>query len=436
MQANTPRIFQAFAAFWAVAGLLVGGASTAQAMLDDTEKEELAKVFAEYNKTKTVGDLLTKLSGRADVETLAFLRDKTRNSRDQKLPKLSVHNASRVSFKTDAGKIKIDFISVRTQLLSINGHEVEFLTNDTPIERWTKISQALKGDFAFSRTPRLNPFWSIFEPSAHAKGKDLPADRLEAVTQNLNAIAMFTYWAVFEVNAVIHNCKSKAVSLNNNLDRIFERFFSADPLAAMDQAKQAAGAGGLAPQGAPKPKAKPVGPEKCSEADWNDLSAEDVNTLTTAGGKINQSQFKSGKEQVPLDDFNGQQINELSRGDMLNKTVRWKLQQIREALKALQNSPAEKDCAGEAKEKIAKFLRASRERTKSRSLRCYMDKIARDTEGGGSSAPVDSGADGVAAPDGKAGKGPGAGAGGKGGLGFGGGTGGAGGNGGNGGSVR
>jgi hypothetical protein len=117
--------------------------SQALAILADEESSALERTFKTYQRANSTFDLLERLKSSLDLDTFLFLSKKARITKNLSLPKLTVHKNSRISFNYKSRRFKVDFISLRSELIVVNGTEVEFMFNDSNEVRFQKLYNAL-----------------------------------------------------------------------------------------------------------------------------------------------------------------------------------------------------------------------------------------------------------------------------------------------------
>lgn len=352
-------------------------------MLEDSEKKALAEVFQTYKQSQTVGEFVKNNRGYLDPDSYAFLMKQTKEAAGQKLPKMTVQNDARVSFKIDGTAYKLEFVSVRTQLLAINGREVEFLPNDSPETRYEKVMAVLQTNHA-----SIRPLWLLLEPWAAAAGGNVDPKRIRTIKTNFNSLASIVQTMLSvarERNTPCADRNKKIKELMSIYNRKPESYETAKQQAMAEHPGVSMARGDLATED-DFTKQK----YSCQSPDSQDLTERDIKALKEAGtaAKIDPKFYANDAATDPAE-FTPEQLNALSQKNVLNLTYKWKLQQIRDSLVELQKAEANnKTCYAEAVALVREFLDKIKKTTKTGRLRCYIDQVAKDIKEQSKTAPV------------------------------------------------
>ena len=196
----------------------------AKAILTDEETTALDRTYKIYQQTKSTNDLLERLRSGLDLQTLLFLREKVRLTKNQVLPKMIVHRSSRVSFKVKSRTYTVDFISLRSKLLAINGVEVEFLPDEKPEVRFQKLVHAFSRSTA-STLPLLR-FLNSAEEKANAKPpsrKPPPSLAIDPFASENDHFSRVVTQLSALITAITTSAKSQAECSQSNFDTLMAR---------------------------------------------------------------------------------------------------------------------------------------------------------------------------------------------------------------------
>jgi len=373
-----------WAACLAAAFAFLMGTPLSHALLEDSEKKALAEVFQTYKQSQTLGEFVKNNRGYLDPDSYAFLMKQTKEAASQKLPKMTVQNDARVSFKVDGTAYKLEFVSVRTQLLAINGREVEFLPNDSPETRYEKVMAVLQTNHASIRPI----FLLLLEPWAAAAGGNVDPKRLRTIKTNFNSLASIVQTMLSVARERDTPCadrNKKIKELMSIYNRKPESYEPAQQQAMAEHPGVSMARGDLATED-DFTKQK----YSCQSPDSQDLTERDIKALKEAGtaAKVDPKFYAADAATDPAE-LTPEQLNALSQKNVLNLTYKWKLQQIRDSLVELQKAEANnKTCYAEAVGLVREFLDKIKKTTKTGRLRCYIDQVAKDIKEQSKTAPV------------------------------------------------
>jgi hypothetical protein len=339
------------------------------ATLDDSEVESLDKTFATYKGSKTIGGLLSSLGPQIDLNTRRFLDEKTKMIRNEKLMRIMSDERSRLIFPMGASSLSVQFISLRSDTFYIDGHELEFQPGEDLESRFNRLIKLLSMNRALQKKDGSNALFKILENLAYAAGTGnsatvdgMRADRVEVVKKNLVSLAAI----VMAIQNAAKNgaeCGIMWTEANKTCQRSLEEFNDLVP-----------------PRLHNDPAPKPEVQGSCSAADVAPLTPKQIEAVKKMEAELPRQKIYYSDEPNMADDsdpFQADSIKKLSKNNVLNLTMKWKVGQINSILSTPPVS-TEASCRSSLKECLSEAIGKVRGRTLSRPLKCYMDKVAKD----------------------------------------------------------
>ncbi len=372
----------------------------ALAILTDEESEALEQTYKSYQKAKSAKDLVERLRSGLDLKTLLFLREKTKLAKNQALPKMTVHKSSRVSFKVNSKTFTVDFISLRSELIAINGIEVEFMPSDDPEVRFQKLVQAFRRS-----TAAVHPLLKLLdsaEERASAKSNTKPR-KVAAVNVELTSDQDIILQLSALITAITQSAQFKSQcadlsSAQTKPDTIPESLLKCQTAQAelsggsvVDSSLIQAQLNAIedSPAFQPIPKCDPVSLNKVE-----DLLPEVVIAFGGQSRKNVESTELSyvannaGSDHISLD-----QLRQIKEAGNLPNHIKARLQGLRDLVVQFKDSSKysltdqERECQNKVRDCVVDVMTGVRKRLKDNDLICFTEKMQRDVSKSSTNPP-------------------------------------------------